>query len=161
MDSAAPHKDLVADNGDCFHHAASHGQPSGFSRKRKLPPNPDSLNARAIFSRKRSATACRLCRTRKTKCNNGRPVCSKCNELNARCFYEEDETSYASCVIRRTILLTSFTDWRQSCSNKSDPRSSRVLDQPSRVGILPQQRWGLGKCQQQYSDRFDFRHNRV
>jgi hypothetical protein len=72
------------------------------SRKRKLPTT--GLNQRATFPRKRSATACQLCRTRKTKCNNHRPICSQCLSLNAQCIYEEDDASAAAAAPSNQIL---------------------------------------------------------
>ncbi|KAL5421145.1 hypothetical protein PMIN06_007295 [Paraphaeosphaeria minitans] len=57
--------------------------------KRKIPPSNDWLPRKAKFQRKRSATACQLCRTRKTKCDNNRPICSKCHELGAECIYQD------------------------------------------------------------------------
>lgn len=71
------------------------------SRKRKLPPA--DLNQQATFPRKRSVTACQLCRTRKTKCNNDRPICSQCLSLNAQCVYE-DEASAAAAAPANQIL---------------------------------------------------------
>ncbi|KAL5387334.1 hypothetical protein DPSP01_003558 [Paraphaeosphaeria sporulosa] len=58
-------------------------------KKRKLPPSNGWLPHKAEFQRKRSATACQLCRTRKTKCDNNRPICSKCLELGAECIYQD------------------------------------------------------------------------
>lgn len=72
-------------------------QLAGISRKRKLPPANTAFLNPPEFPRKRSATACQLCRSRKTKCDNLRPACSKCCELNAECVYEE-QTDGAQCV---------------------------------------------------------------
>src|SRR5690349_1166005 len=66
-------------------------------KKRKLPPTSGSLSVRASFPRKRSSTACQLCRTRKTKCDNERPSCSKCRELGSHCIYQ-DQSNPASYV---------------------------------------------------------------
>ena len=41
------------------------------------------------YPRKRAVTACRLCRTRKTKCSNTRPKCKLCDETGAACVYED------------------------------------------------------------------------
>lgn len=79
-------------------------EPQSTSRKRKLvaaamtldPPN---------FARKRSVTACQLCRSRKTKCDNKRPICSKCVELSAECTYE-DRSSGLQYVRELTQMTT-------------------------------------------------------
>lgn len=39
--------------------------------------------------RRRAATACQLCRARKTKCDNGRPSCGYCLFQGARCNYTD------------------------------------------------------------------------
>ena len=41
------------------------------------------------YPRKRAVRACQLCRTRKTKCNNIRPICGACNQIDATCIYED------------------------------------------------------------------------
>lgn len=41
------------------------------------------------YPRKRAVRACQLCRTRKTKCNNIRPICGACSQIDATCIYED------------------------------------------------------------------------
>ncbi|CAG9983799.1 unnamed protein product [Clonostachys byssicola] len=41
----------------------------------------------ARYPRKRGATACHLCRVRKTKCDNARPACGSCVQHKAECVY--------------------------------------------------------------------------
>uniref|UniRef100_A0A0B7KLZ6 Zn(2)-C6 fungal-type domain-containing protein n=2 Tax=Bionectria ochroleuca TaxID=29856 RepID=A0A0B7KLZ6_BIOOC len=41
----------------------------------------------ARYPRKRGATACHLCRVRKTKCDNARPGCGSCVQHKAKCVY--------------------------------------------------------------------------
>ncbi|KAF1931342.1 uncharacterized protein M421DRAFT_56388 [Didymella exigua CBS 183.55] len=91
MDPAAQLDDLIANKPLEDLISPRQSSAAGRSRKRKLPST--DLNNHATFSRKRSLTACQLCRTRKTKCNNERPICSKCIELNAQCVYEGDEAT--------------------------------------------------------------------
>ncbi|KAI9167955.1 hypothetical protein HJFPF1_04098 [Paramyrothecium foliicola] len=45
----------------------------------------ESSRAEATYPRKRAITACRLCRSRKVKCNNARPVCGNCEASGAPC----------------------------------------------------------------------------
>lgn len=103
MDPAAQPEDAIATE-RTEEHAAPPRLPSATdrSRKRKVPPS--GLNERTTFPRKRSVTACQLCRSRKTKCNNGRPICSQCLSLNAQCVYEEDEASAAAAAPASQIL---------------------------------------------------------
>ncbi|KAJ4985190.1 vegetative cell wall protein gp1 [Stagonosporopsis vannaccii] len=86
------------------HHSSQQSATAAKSRKRKIPPTFDTLVNRATFPRKRSVTACQLCRARKTKCNNDRPICSKCNELHAQCIYDEDESNSASAAPASQII---------------------------------------------------------
>jgi hypothetical protein len=115
---------------------------TGKSRKRKLPPT--DLNRRATFPRKRSVTACQLCRTRKTKCNNDRPVCSQCLSLNARCVYEEDEASAeaatpANQILERLEYLISLVEpsscfTRSGCNNSCNTDGNRLVGHPRASG---------------------------
>lgn len=102
MDPAAHSDDLIAESLSEYKASPHQSSTLGKSRKRKLPPT--DLNPRATFPRKRSVTACQLCRIRKTKCNNDRPICSKCTELNAQCVYEGDETAAATVAPAHQIL---------------------------------------------------------
>lgn len=43
--------------------------------------------------RRRAATACQLCRIRKTKCDNGRPSCGYCLFQGAQCIYTDKISS--------------------------------------------------------------------
>jgi hypothetical protein len=103
--------------------SAHNDHSSAQTRKRKLPHLQDPLVQRATFPRKRSVTACQLCRTRKTKCNNDRPVCAKCSELNAQCTYEEDETSSAAWALS---LYTSC--WIRALTSTRATPGSRILE---------------------------------
>lgn len=69
--------------------ASSNEESPGVSKKRKIPSSSSWLPHKGDFQRKRSATACQLCRSRKTKCDNNRPICSKCHELGAECIYQD------------------------------------------------------------------------
>ncbi|KAL2850069.1 hypothetical protein BJX68DRAFT_266863 [Aspergillus pseudodeflectus] len=45
------------------------------------------IQSTARHPRKRGATACQLCRVRKTKCDNARPACGFCAQHKAKCVY--------------------------------------------------------------------------
>lgn len=52
--------------------------------------------ARALYPRKRAVAACQLCRTRKTKCDNGRPSCGGCVNVGAECIYQSEKADLSS-----------------------------------------------------------------
>lgn len=41
------------------------------------------------YPRRRATIACEICRSRKSRCDGGRPKCRLCTELNADCVYRE------------------------------------------------------------------------
>ena len=61
---------------------------SNASRKR---PRGETHRPEHVYPRKRAITACRLCRHRKVKCNNQRPICGACADSNASCVYEDTD----------------------------------------------------------------------
>ncbi|KAL5623748.1 hypothetical protein FOBRF1_002998 [Fusarium oxysporum] len=48
------------------------------------------------YSRKRAIAACRICRVKKVKCNNVRPVCGSCIASQSTCVYEGSEGDHSS-----------------------------------------------------------------
>ncbi|KAG7413821.1 hypothetical protein Forpe1208_v008237 [Fusarium oxysporum f. sp. rapae] len=48
------------------------------------------------YSRKRAIAACRICRVKKVKCNNVRPVCGSCMASQSTCIYEGPEEDHSS-----------------------------------------------------------------
>ena len=48
---------------------------------------------KSTYPRKRALQACQKCRVRRTKCNNVRPSCSSCLELNVQCIYSQEDPS--------------------------------------------------------------------
>ncbi|OIW31477.1 hypothetical protein CONLIGDRAFT_659864 [Coniochaeta ligniaria NRRL 30616] len=49
-----------------------------------------------MYQRRRAVTACLACRTRKTKCDNVRPVCGFCSRNQAECIYSESSKDYST-----------------------------------------------------------------
>ena len=41
------------------------------------------------YPRRRATIACEICRSRKSRCDGGRPKCRLCTELHAECVYRE------------------------------------------------------------------------
>ncbi|RSL48318.1 hypothetical protein CEP51_015648 [Fusarium floridanum] len=48
------------------------------------------------YPRRRSVTACTVCRGRKSKCDNKRPSCSFCQSVGATCVYEELRSDFSN-----------------------------------------------------------------
>lgn len=69
------------------------GQGGNSSRKRRRQEQPAS---ELRYPRRRSLKACRLCRARKTKCDNVQPTCGFCSSISAACSYGEGQTNYSS-----------------------------------------------------------------
>lgn len=57
------------------------------SRKRPAP------RGTSAYPRKRAVAACQTCRSRKTKCDNRRPICSFCDSAGATCIYSAHDLS--------------------------------------------------------------------
>ncbi|KAF4437215.1 hypothetical protein FACUT_5869 [Fusarium acutatum] len=64
------------------------------------------------YSRKRAIAACRICRVKKIKCNNVRPVCGSCLSSQSTCVYEGSEEDHSSIAIlhRLNQVLDSVGD---------------------------------------------------
>ncbi|KAH7399863.1 hypothetical protein BKA64DRAFT_642021 [Cadophora sp. MPI-SDFR-AT-0126] len=58
----------------------------------------ETTRSAMLYPRKRAVRACQLCRARKTKCNNVRPVCGACNQIGAQCFFE-DSLDHSSLIM--------------------------------------------------------------
>ncbi|KAK7421230.1 Zcf27p [Neonectria punicea] len=52
-------------------------------------PGPMSRES-ASYARRRAGTACFVCRARKTKCDNQRPICGFCSSTGGSCVYPDD-----------------------------------------------------------------------
>ncbi|KAJ5771134.1 uncharacterized protein N7511_003185 [Penicillium nucicola] len=88
--------------------------------------------------RKRKRTACRTCRDRRVKCDNGRPSCQSCCTLKLACVYPDDSAStnakFDSGSLEilhqlqgiRTVLdrVAQTQDSNASATNSLTPRSS-------------------------------------
>lgn len=95
------------------------------SRKRKRP---ERQRSDVTYPRKRAIAACRLCRSRKIKCNNSRPICGACSSSNAQCVYEgsEDCSPYAA-------SSHSVTIFGANCHIRFDSASIAILDRLNQV----------------------------
>lgn len=94
------------------------------SRKRARP---EGSRAEATYPRKRAITACRLCRSRKVKCNNARPVCGNCEASKATCVYEDNHD-----ISKLVPLSVSRVRWLMRMS-RFDPASILILEKLEKV----------------------------
>ena len=118
----------------------------------------DSSEVPILSTRKRAATACRLCRTRKTKCSNGRPKCKLCADTKAECVYEDASSTSLSALVPRhergrrlamgsancTIALIQLLVARSSWSVWIVSWTASI-SQPDHK-YLPSITWGLTDC---------------
>lgn len=79
------------------------------ARDRSRSPHqhsPDSpIRRRRSRPHRRAATACQVCRLRKTKCDNTRPTCSFCAVQGLTCLYQEDNASQPRPEPSNSVLL--------------------------------------------------------
>ncbi|KAL3492150.1 hypothetical protein BJX62DRAFT_236587 [Aspergillus germanicus] len=76
------------------------------------PPTPapdqtltDMPRAAGSYDRRRAGRACIVCRARKTKCDNNRPVCGFCLATGGHCQYAEDEGTDHSKLDRGSLAI--------------------------------------------------------
>lgn len=50
------------------------------------------------YPRKRALIACEICRRRKTKCDNVRPTCGGCRDLEIECVYADLTSKHGTYV---------------------------------------------------------------
>ena len=87
--------------------------------------------------RRRTALACSACRTRKTRCDGGRPSCSACETLGFQCVYAQAAFSNDVVVAkehlftfesRLSILEHKFKNFEQGTSRRAPPQSQSLVD---------------------------------
>lgn len=54
-------------------------------------------------ARKRAPTACDNCRSRKTKCDNGKPACGSCVRTGIECCYSGSEEKELSLYVSESL----------------------------------------------------------
>lgn len=63
------------------------------------------------FKRKRTAHACEECRSRKSRCDGGRPICDKCSEMGFLCRYNQPKKSSKSSISAMQLSSDNLTAW--------------------------------------------------
>ncbi|RSL96483.1 hypothetical protein CEP52_011446 [Fusarium oligoseptatum] len=76
-------------------------------QQRSQPSSADTPVSReaASYARRRAGTACTVCRSRKTKCDNQRPICGFCKATGGACVYPEDAPSDPSKLDRGSLAI--------------------------------------------------------
>ncbi|GAB7323100.1 hypothetical protein MBLNU13_g05608t1 [Cladosporium sp. NU13] len=119
------------------------------------------------YPRRRATIACEICRSRKSRCDGGRPKCRLCTELHAECVYREPgikldagDKLILERLARIEVLLQSGTNSATSLSATSGPISpatsntasedmhvKRMSTTSAPVAALPPPPSGLGTWQ--------------
>ena len=73
-------------------------------------PAPPSRIA-GSYQRTKAPSACLVCRTRKTKCDNVRPVCGFCQRTGGDCHYAESERSRCVRIKGETEAVNCILSW--------------------------------------------------
>ncbi|OJZ86495.1 hypothetical protein ASPFODRAFT_60479 [Aspergillus luchuensis CBS 106.47] len=68
------------------------------------------------FTRKRAVAACRVCRSRKIKCDNARPTCSSCQLSESHCVYQ-DHVDFSKFDPATIAILDRLTEIQQSLNS--------------------------------------------
>ncbi|KAL2213944.1 hypothetical protein CC79DRAFT_1391828 [Sarocladium strictum] len=93
----------------------------------------------AAYPRKRAVAACETCRIRKTKCDNKRPRCSACVDLEIECVFRDSKTEYSNYdpasleILQRINYVATLLE---SQSHHSEPQGSTSSATSSRLNPL-------------------------
>lgn len=117
------------------------------------PDSPPAKRARRVgptsrgstsYARKRAVSACQVCRSRRTKCDNKKPKCSFCERTGAECVMAPDAMSTfdpASLrILERLDELQTHLQESIRASTQSSPEHSRtpvMTAQPSPNHLFP------------------------
>ncbi|KAH8649797.1 hypothetical protein BX600DRAFT_441899 [Xylariales sp. PMI_506] len=77
------------------------------------PPSPPT-RAEASYLRRRAGTACNVCRGRKTKCDNQRPVCGFCAATGGQCRYNDESLDHSHLDRGSLMILQRIGELEQS-----------------------------------------------
>ncbi|RMJ19150.1 hypothetical protein CDV36_001248 [Fusarium kuroshium] len=127
-------------------------------QQRSQPSSADTPVSReaASYARRRAGTACTVCRSRKTKCDNQRPICGFCKATGGACVYPEDAPSDPSKLDRGSLAilqrlgemeqrLTTLLDRQHPVSSPSqDPALNLLAEHPEPPTASPGWNVGVG-----------------
>lgn len=68
--------------------------------------NLSSRRACSLFTDNSNSQACEVCRARKAKCDEGKPICGYCKENSHQCFYKEVQPAKSASSFHDILRLT-------------------------------------------------------
>jgi hypothetical protein len=93
----------------------------------------------AAYPRKRSVTACQVCRRRRTKCDNKKPTCSFCQKIGANCVTAPvDFSSFDTASLEIIDRLDRLETLLESGSTTPRQRGEQDHSADTTDAILPQ-----------------------
>lgn len=88
------------------------------------------------FKRKRTAHACEECRSRKSRCDGGRPCCDKCSEMGFICRYSQPKRSSKSSISAGQLAFGDTSGWLAERLDNMERLLEKLVSKDD-VGIPP------------------------
>ncbi|SCO20539.1 uncharacterized protein FFE2_14637 [Fusarium fujikuroi] len=101
------------------------------SKRTRLDPQPNATGRDAQPTRRRVAVACKVCRSRKTKCDSRWPVCSYCEKSNSECRY--DTVDSADRPLSHDLGMQILQAVQDLAQDVKEQRSSGMANTPSQA----------------------------
>ncbi|KAI5249028.1 hypothetical protein E4T43_01154 [Aureobasidium subglaciale] len=89
------------------------------------------------YPRKRAIIACEICRSRKSRCDGGKPRCKLCIELDARCIYREPGIKLDAGDKLILERLSHLEDMLQSAMTSAHMNSNNITRTAPQTGTSP------------------------
>ncbi|KAI8715718.1 Zn(2)-C6 fungal-type domain-containing protein [Fusarium sp. LHS14.1] len=89
------------------------------------------------YPRRRSVTACTVCRGRKSKCDNKRPSCSFCLGVGATCVYEELRSDFSNYDSASLHIINRLDYLERRMEERFDGLASQRTDMPEETFVKP------------------------
>ncbi|KIN03086.1 hypothetical protein OIDMADRAFT_160650 [Oidiodendron maius Zn] len=90
----------------------------------------------ATYPRKRAVIACETCRKRKVKCDNQRPSCGGCADLEIECVFRNSKTDHSTYDLASLEILERINYVAGLLENQHDTLSTHILRANSDAEIL-------------------------
>ncbi|KAH7039583.1 fungal-specific transcription factor domain-containing protein [Microdochium trichocladiopsis] len=90
-----------------------------------------SPSAGPVSKRKRTALACNVCRSRKSRCNGARPQCSMCSAAGFECIYETSDS--ATNIIVQKEYVVGLSDRVQALEAAIAKHNKAIQDHETRL----------------------------
>ncbi|KAF5026957.1 hypothetical protein F66182_987 [Fusarium sp. NRRL 66182] len=87
----------------------------------------------SLYPRRRAVMACNVCRSRKSKCDSGRPSCSFCLQTGAVCVYEDQRSDYSNFDAASVHIINRLDSLEQSIEDRFNSLEGPSHD-PARLG---------------------------